>query len=88
MTSTGAARASASSAPDPLQPLIDAVADLRTDLGDLAEVCLDLSPAATWRIRARRWQVIDSARQRARRQSRREARWMTQDAATMEDALS
>ncbi|MFF3249101.1 hypothetical protein ACFYWY_36470 [Streptomyces sp. NPDC002870] len=74
--------------PDPLQPLIDAVADLRADLGDLAEVCLDISPAARWRIRARRWQVIDAARQQARRQSRREARWMTQDAATMEDALS
>ncbi|MET9669613.1 ATP/GTP-binding protein [Streptomyces sp. NPDC006475] len=74
--------------PDPLQPLIDAVADLRNDLGDLAEVCLDLSPAARWRLRARRWQVVDNARQAARRQSRREAQWMTQDAATMEDALS
>ncbi|MEV6400909.1 ATP/GTP-binding protein [Streptomyces sp. NPDC051907] len=74
--------------PDPLQPLIDAVADLRADLGDVAEVCLDLSPAATWRVRARRWQVLDAARQAARRQSRREARWMTQDAASMEDALS
>ncbi|WP_433573714.1 ATP/GTP-binding protein [Streptomyces sp. CA-251247] len=74
--------------PDPLQPLIDAVADLRNDLGDLAEVCLDLSPAARWRLRARRWQVVDGARQAARRQSRREAQWMTQDAATMEDALS
>ncbi|MEV6781965.1 ATP/GTP-binding protein [Streptomyces sp. NPDC051098] len=74
--------------PDPLQPLIDAVADLRNDLGDLAEVCLDLSPAARWRLRARRWQVVDAARQAARRQSRREAQWMTQDAATMEDALS
>lgn len=74
--------------PDPLQPLIDAVADVRADLGDLAEVCLDLSPASKWRLRARRWQVVDSARQHARRESRREARWMTQDAATMEDALA
>ncbi|MER7817111.1 ATP/GTP-binding protein [Streptomyces sp. NPDC096153] len=74
--------------PDPLQPLIDAVADLRTDLGDLAEVCLDISPASRWRIRARRWQVVDDARHQARRESRREARWMTQDAHAMEDALS
>jgi len=74
--------------PDPLQPLIDAVADLRADLGDVAEVCLDLSPAAKWRIRARRWQVVDQARQRARRESAREARWMSQDAVTTEDALS
>ncbi|MEU4266103.1 ATP/GTP-binding protein [Streptomyces argenteolus] len=74
--------------PDPLQPLIDAVADLRADLGDLAEVCLDLSPASKWRLRARRWQVVDRARHHARRESRREARWMTQDAATMEDALA
>ncbi len=74
--------------PDPLQPLIDAVADLRTDLGDLAELCLDISPAAKWRVAARRWQVVDRAREQARRQSRREARWMSQDAATVEDALS
>jgi len=74
--------------PDPLQPLIDAVADLRADLGDLAELCLDLSPASTWRLRARRKQVVDAARQRARHESRQEAQWMTQDAATMEDTLS
>lgn len=37
--------------PDPLQPLVDAVAGLRSELGDLAEVCVDLSPlrAGTWR---------------------------------------
>ncbi|WLQ53901.1 ATP/GTP-binding protein (plasmid) [Streptomyces poriferorum] len=74
--------------PDPLQPLIDAVADLRADLGDLAEVRLDLSPASKWRLHARRWQVVDQARQHARRESRREARWMTQDASTVEDALA
>jgi hypothetical protein len=74
--------------PDPLQPLIDAVADLRADLGDVAEVCLDLSPASKWRVRARRWQVVDQARQQARKEAQREARWMTQDAATTEDAIS
>ncbi|MEU3137564.1 ATP/GTP-binding protein [Streptomyces sp. NPDC006854] len=74
--------------PDPLQPLIDAVADLRADMGDLAEVCIDLSPASNWGLRARRWQVINTARQAARRESRREARLMSQDAATMEDALA
>ncbi|MGI5255632.1 ATP/GTP-binding protein [Actinacidiphila glaucinigra] len=73
--------------PDPLQPLIDAVADLRADLGDLAEVCLDLSPASKWRLRSRRWQVLDASRRQARREAQREARWMRQDAATLEDSL-
>ncbi|MCD9899734.1 hypothetical protein LUR56_05625 [Streptomyces sp. MT29] len=66
--------------PDPLQPLIDAVEDLRSDMGDLAEVCIDLSPASAWGLRARRWQVLNSARQAARRESRREARLMSQEA--------
>ncbi|WUD70287.1 ATP/GTP-binding protein [Streptomyces sp. NBC_00510] len=73
--------------PDPLQPLIDAVADLRADLGDLAEVCIDLSPASKWRLAARRRQVLDASRRQARREAQREARWMRQDAATLEDSL-
>ncbi|SNT33120.1 hypothetical protein [Actinacidiphila glaucinigra] len=73
--------------PDPLQPLIDAVADLRADLGDLAEVCLDLSPASKWHLGSRRQQVVHASRQRARQEARREAQWMAQDAATLEDSL-
>lgn len=72
--------------PDPLQPLIDAVADLRADLGDLAEVCLDISPAAKWHLKSRRQQVVHASRQRARQEARREAQWMAQDAATLEDS--
>ncbi|MFD8078236.1 ATP/GTP-binding protein [Streptomyces sp. NPDC059718] len=73
--------------PDPLQPLIDAVADLRADLGDLAEVCLDISPASKWHLKSRRQQVVHASRQRARQEARREAQWMAQDAATLEDSL-
>ncbi|MEU6346233.1 ATP/GTP-binding protein [Streptomyces sp. NPDC046977] len=72
--------------PDPLQPLIDAVADLRSDLGDLAEVCLDLSPASKWGIKSRRWHVVHASRQRARQEAQREARWMAQDSAALEDS--
>jgi hypothetical protein len=74
--------------PDPLQPLLDAVADLRAEMGDLAEVCLDLSPGHRWGLKARRWQVLNTARQRARQEARREARWLSEDAVSMEDSLS
>ncbi|MEU5930043.1 ATP/GTP-binding protein [Streptomyces antimycoticus] len=75
-------------APDPLQPLVDAVADLRAELGDLAEVCLDLQPAPRWQLKTRRWQVIQTARQAERREARRAARWMHQDAREAEDSLA
>ncbi|MGW2994589.1 ATP/GTP-binding protein, partial [Streptomyces sp. NPDC001193] len=39
--------------PDPLQPLVDAVAGIRSALGDLAEVCVDLSPAPRWHLAVR-----------------------------------
>ncbi len=75
-------------APDPLQPLVDAVADLRAELGDLAEVCLDLQPAPRWQLKTRRWQVVQTARQAERREARRAARWMHQDAREAEDSLA
>ncbi|MGW7600537.1 ATP/GTP-binding protein [Streptomyces antimycoticus] len=75
-------------APDPLQPLVDAVADLRAELGDLAEVCLDLQPAPRWQLKTRRWQVIQTARQAERREARRAARWMHQDAREAEDSVT
>ncbi|SEB31678.1 ATP/GTP-binding protein [Streptomyces melanosporofaciens] len=74
--------------PDPLQPLVDAVADLRAGLGDLAEVCLDLQPAPRWRLKTRRWQVIEAARQRERREAQRATRWMRQDFREVEDSIA
>ncbi|GAA0269973.1 ATP/GTP-binding protein [Streptomyces polychromogenes] len=67
--------------PDPLQPLIDAVADLNAELGDVAEVCVDLSPAPRWHLAVRRMQAMQRARDQARREAQREARWLTREPA-------
>ncbi|WP_327591490.1 ATP/GTP-binding protein [Streptomyces chartreusis] len=74
--------------PDPLQPLIDAVSDLRAELGDLAEVRLDIQRAPKWSLRARRVQLMGDARRRERREAQRAARWVRQDATGIEDSLS
>lgn len=74
--------------PDPLQPLLDALADMQSELGDVAEVCLDLSPAPRWRVAAYRWRVLAGARAKAREQARRDARQLAQDAALLEDSLT
>ncbi|MGW1766498.1 ATP/GTP-binding protein [Streptomyces sp. NPDC002073] len=68
--------------PDPLQPLIDAVAGIRAELGDLAEVCIDLSPASRWQLAAYRMQIVQKARSQARREAAREARAMATEATT------
>ncbi|MEU0413863.1 ATP/GTP-binding protein [Streptomyces griseorubiginosus] len=73
--------------PDPLQPLIDAVSDLRAELGDLAEVRLDIQRAPKWALRARRLQLMSAARRSERRESQRAARWLRQDASGIEDSL-
>ncbi|GAA3592218.1 ATP/GTP-binding protein [Streptomyces osmaniensis] len=73
--------------PDPLQPLIDAVSDLRAELGDLAEVRLDIQRAPKWSLRARRVQLMSDARRRERREAQRAARWVRQDATGVEDSL-
>ncbi|MGW5342915.1 ATP/GTP-binding protein [Streptomyces sp. NPDC004050] len=65
--------------PDPLQPLLDAVADLRAECGDLAEVCVDLSPASRWRLAVRRAQAMRRDREQARREAQRDARWLSRD---------
>ncbi|MET9607040.1 ATP/GTP-binding protein [Streptomyces sp. NPDC006512] len=65
--------------PDPLQPLLDAVAGLKTAAGDLAEVCVDISPASRWQLAARRWTTTHQGRQEAQREARRDAQWLTQD---------
>ncbi|MCC3655856.1 ATP/GTP-binding protein [Streptomyces sp. S07_1.15] len=74
--------------PDPLQPLVDAVADLNADLGDTAEVCIDVQRAPRWRLRARRWQVVEEARHNERRAARQAARWVRQDSLDVEDSFT
>ncbi|MFJ8793592.1 ATP/GTP-binding protein [Streptomyces sp. NPDC102462] len=73
--------------PDPLQPLVDAVADLRAELGDLAEIRLDIQRAPKWALRARRLQLMSAARRSERRESQRAAHWLRQDASGIEDSL-
>ncbi|MCX4862398.1 ATP/GTP-binding protein [Streptomyces canus] len=73
--------------PDPLQPLVDAVSDLRAELGDLAEVRLDIQRAPKWALRARRLQLMSAARRRERRDTQRVGRWVRQDATGIEDSL-
>jgi len=74
--------------PDPLQPLVDAVSDLRAELGDLAEVRLDIQRAPKWTLRARRLQLMSAARRQERRETQRAARWVRQDATGIEDSLA
>ncbi|MER6273923.1 ATP/GTP-binding protein [Streptomyces sp900105755] len=74
--------------PDPLQPLIDAVSDLRAELGDLAEIRLDIQRAPKWALRARRLQLMSNARRAERREAQRAARWVRQDATGVEDSLT
>ncbi|TQJ37849.1 ATP/GTP-binding protein [Streptomyces sp. SLBN-115] len=74
--------------PDPLQPLIDAVSDLRAELGDLAEIRLDIQRAPKWALRARRLQLMSDARRRERREAQRSARWVRQDATGLEDSVA
>ncbi|MFE9024359.1 ATP/GTP-binding protein [Streptomyces sp. NPDC007808] len=73
--------------PDPLQPLVDAVADLRAELGDLAEIRLDIQRAPKWALRARRLQLMSAARRLERREAQRATRWLRQDASGIEDSL-
>ncbi|MGW5637642.1 ATP/GTP-binding protein [Streptomyces sp. NPDC003832] len=73
--------------PDPLQPLIDAVSDLRAELGDLAEIRLDIQRAPKWALRARRLQLMSDARRVERREAQRAARWVRQDAGGIEDSV-
>ncbi|GGP80670.1 ATP/GTP-binding protein [Streptomyces melanogenes] len=74
--------------PDPLQPLVDAVSDLRAELGDLAEIRLDIQRAPKWELRARRLQLMSNARRAERQEAQRAARWVRQDATGIEDSLT
>ncbi|MFD5814708.1 ATP/GTP-binding protein [Streptomyces sp. NPDC127038] len=73
--------------PDPLQPLIDAVADVRADLGDLAEVCIDLQRAPKWALRARRFQVVQRARRDEERETARTWRLMHRNSLRWGDSM-
>ncbi|MEV7618434.1 ATP/GTP-binding protein, partial [Streptomyces sp. NPDC089799] len=73
--------------PDPLQPLVDSVAGIRAELGDLAEVCVDLSPAPRWHLAAYRMRIMQRARTEARREAAREARWTGEPATGLPAAL-
>ncbi|MEV2256513.1 ATP/GTP-binding protein [Streptomyces sp. NPDC050147] len=73
--------------PDPLQPLVDAVADLRADLGDLAEICVDLQRSPKWALRSRRWTLMNKARRSEQREAARSTRWMHRDGARLDDSL-
>ncbi|MEU5436437.1 ATP/GTP-binding protein [Streptomyces sp. NPDC020719] len=72
--------------PDPLQPLVDAVADLSASLGDLAEICIDLQRAPKWALKARRWQLLEAARRSERGEATRLTRWMHRDHERLEDS--
>lgn len=73
--------------PDPLQPLVDAVADLRADLGDLTEICIDLQRAPKWALRSRRFKLMHAARRGEQREAGRAARWMNRDSVRGDDSL-
>ncbi|SEM69213.1 hypothetical protein [Streptacidiphilus jiangxiensis] len=73
--------------PDPLQPIVDAVAHVRADLGDLAEVIVDLQPVPTWRLRLKRWHLAATARARAQREARKATRRAIADTDAIEDSL-
>ncbi|WP_051942973.1 P-loop NTPase family protein [Streptacidiphilus rugosus] len=74
--------------PDPLQPIVDAVAAVRADLGDLAEVVLDLQPVPNWRLRLKRWQLAAAARARAQAQARKATRRAIADTDTARDSVT
>lgn len=74
--------------PDPLQPLADAVSDLRAELGDLAEVRLDVQRAPKWALRLRRIHLMGAARRSEHRETQRAARLVRKDATRIEDSFS
>ncbi|WP_338704321.1 ATP/GTP-binding protein (plasmid) [Streptomyces sp. Q6] len=73
--------------PDPLQPIVDAVASLKSDLGDLVEVTIDLQPAPRTAVRVKRWQMMQRARGEEHAEARAASRWMRQDVAAAADSL-
>jgi hypothetical protein len=74
--------------PDPLQPIMDAVAHVRADLGDLAEVIVDLQAVPTWRLRLKRWHLAAAARARAQNEARKATRRAIADTDAIEDSFA
>ncbi|MQS17532.1 ATP/GTP-binding protein [Streptomyces kaniharaensis] len=72
--------------PDPLQPVLDAVADIQADSGELAEVVLDVQSIPRWQLRLRRWQLLHEAREKGRAQARKAAGHAAADAAEAQDS--
>ncbi|MFJ5120925.1 ATP/GTP-binding protein [Kitasatospora sp. NPDC088548] len=72
--------------PDPLQGLVDAVADLSTKAGDLAEICLDIQAVPRLRLLLKRFQMVNEAREQRRKENKKEARRAAADAAELEDS--
>ncbi|MEV7775409.1 ATP/GTP-binding protein [Kitasatospora sp. NPDC086791] len=72
--------------PDPLQGIVDAVADISTAAGDLAELCLDVQRLPRWQLLMKRWQVTQEAREQQRARAKKEARQAAADAAELEDS--
>ena len=72
--------------PDPLQGLVDAVADLSTEAGDLAEICLDIQAVPRLRLMLKRFQMVNEAREQRREENKKEARRAAADAAELEDS--
>ncbi|WP_146051011.1 ATP/GTP-binding protein [Streptomyces noursei] len=58
--------------PDPLQPLVDALATVRSDFGDHVEICLDIQRIPVWQLQLRRWTLLAEARQKAVRAAQQE----------------
>ncbi|GAA2349589.1 ATP/GTP-binding protein [Streptomyces kunmingensis] len=73
--------------PDPLQPIVDAISALKTQLGDLVEVCVDLQPAPRLPLRLQRLQMIQRARGVEQRETAAASRWMRRDVAAAADSL-
>ncbi|MER5352592.1 ATP/GTP-binding protein [Kitasatospora sp. NPDC002551] len=72
--------------PDPLQPIIDAVADIRTELGEVAEVVLDLQPIPRWQVKLRQWQILHEERDKERTRARKAAGHAAADAQDVQDS--
>ena len=72
--------------PDPLQGIVDAVADISTDHHDIAELCLDMQRIPRWQLVLKRWQVMQDARESQRKWAKQEGRRAAQDAAELEDS--
>ncbi|WP_331727381.1 ATP/GTP-binding protein (plasmid) [Kitasatospora sp. NBC_00374] len=72
--------------PDPLQPFIDAVTDIRTELGEVAEVVLDLQSVPGWQVKLRQWQLLHEDRERERTRARKAAGHAATDAADVQES--